>query len=115
TGSNHVREKDGVWAALAWLQILASQKQSVKGVLENHWAVYGRNFFTRYDFENCKSEEGAAMMDRLHKFIQDGSHNIGKSFTSLDKTFVISKMDDFSYTDPIDGSVSNNQVNADII
>uniref|UniRef100_A0A0K2TMK2 phosphoglucomutase (alpha-D-glucose-1,6-bisphosphate-dependent) n=1 Tax=Lepeophtheirus salmonis TaxID=72036 RepID=A0A0K2TMK2_LEPSM len=108
TGSSHVREKDGIWAALAWLQILASQKQSVKGVLENHWAQYGRNFFTRYDFEDCKSEEGQQMMDLLHKVIEDSS-NIGKSFNSLDKTFTVSKLDDFSYTDPIDGSISTNQ------
>ena len=56
TGSDHIREKDGIWAALAWLQILASRKLSVEDVLKDHWATYGRNFFTRYDYENCEAD-----------------------------------------------------------
>ena len=51
TGSNHIREKDGIWAALAWLQILAAKNSSVESILKDHWKIYGRNFFTRYDYE----------------------------------------------------------------
>ena len=65
TGSDHIREKDGIWAALAWLQILASKKQSVEEVLKDHWGTYGRNFFTRYDYENCESEPCQQMMKEL--------------------------------------------------
>ena len=80
TGSDHIREKDGIWAALAWLQILASKKQSVEDVLKEHWALYGRNFFTRYDYENCQAEPCAQMMNELQSFV-DNSENIGKFFS----------------------------------
>ena len=109
TGSDHIREKDGIWAALAWLQILASKKQSVEQVLKDHWNTYGRNFFTRYDYENCESEPCQEMMAELEKFTDDQA-NIGKKYTSASgKSFIISKMDNFAYTDPIDGSVTKNQ------
>merc|ERR1712088_884888 len=88
TGSDHIREKDGIWAALAWLQILASQKISVEDVLTNHWVDYGRNFFTRYDYENCQGEPCSAMIAELQAFV-DNPGNIGKVFTasSNGKTF----------------------------
>jgi len=109
TGSDHIREKDGIWAALAWLQILASKKQSVEEVLKEHWALYGRNFFTRYDYENCQAEPCAQMMNELQSFV-DNSENIGKIFTSSSgKSFTVSKADNFEYTDPIDKSVTKNQ------
>jgi len=110
TGSDHIREKDGIWAALAWLQILASQKISVEDVLTNHWMVYGRNFFTRYDYENCQGEPCNAMMAELQAFV-DNPGNIGKVFTasSNGKTFEVSKADNFQYVDPIDKSVTKNQ------
>ena len=99
TGSDHIREKDGIWAALAWLQILASKNQSVEQVLKDHWGTYGRNFFTRYDYENCESGPCQDMMNELQKFVDDQA-NIGKSYTSASgKSFVISKMDNFQYTD----------------
>merc|ERR1712004_162570 len=81
TGSDHVREKDGIWAALAWVQILASKKQSVEQVLKDHWSTYGRNFFTRYDYENCESGPCQDMIDELQKFVDDLG-NIGKTYTS---------------------------------
>ena len=109
TGSNHIREKDGIWAALAWLQILAAKNCSVETILKEHWKVYGRNFFTRYDYENCESGPCQDMIDELQKFVDDLG-NIGKTFTSSSgKSFTISKMDNFQYTDPIDQSVTKNQ------
>ena len=77
TGSDHIREKDGIWAALAWLQILASRKQSVEDVLKDHWAIYGRNFFTRYDYENCQADPCNAMMADLQSFVDDSSNALG--------------------------------------
>merc|ERR1740123_1081506 len=111
TGSDHVREKDGVWAALAWLQILASRKQSVEDVLKDHWAIYGRNFFTRYDYENCQADPCNAMMAELQSFVDDSSNAIGKVFTASSggKTYEVSKADNFEYEDPIDKSVTKNQ------
>lgn len=94
---------------MAWLQILASRKQSVEEVLKDHWATYGRNFFTRYDYENCESGPCETMMADLQKFVDDSS-NIGKVFTSTSgKSFEVSKADNFEYVDPIDKSVSKNQ------
>lgn len=110
TGSDHIREKDGIWAALAWLQILASRKQSVEGVLKDHWSTYGRNFFTRYDYENCQADPCNEMMSELQGFVDDKS-NVGKVYTATsgDKSFEVSKADNFEYVDPIDKSVSRNQ------
>ena len=110
TGSDHIREKDGIWAALAWLQILAAKKQSVEDVLKDHWNTYGRNFFTRYDYENCESDPCNKMMSQLQAFVDDQA-NIGKVFTSASgKSFKVSKADNFEYSDPIDSSVTKNQV-----
>ena len=64
--NDHIREKDGIWAALAWLQILASRKKSVEDVLKDHWATYGRNFFTRYDYENCQGDPSECLPLLLH-------------------------------------------------
>ena len=111
TGSNHIREKDGIWAALAWLQILAAKNASVESILKDHWKTYGRNFFTRYDYEECASEPCNKMMELLQNFVDDKS-NIGKEFVSkCGKKYVVSNIDNFAYTDPIDGSVTTKQVN----
>ncbi|XP_057300218.1 phosphoglucomutase-1-like [Hydractinia symbiolongicarpus] len=104
TGSDHIREKDGVWAYLAWLSILATKKLSVQEVIENHWNEYGRNFFTRYDYENVTSESGNELMAQLRQSINDSSLN-GKEFG----TYTVKNMDDFKYVDPIDESVSEKQ------
>jgi len=108
TGSDHVREKDGIWAALAWLQILAVEKSSVEQVLKSFWKIYGRNFFTRYDYEGCESDPCNKMMAELQEFVDDKS-NVGKSYQSMGKTFVVSHIDNFSYTDPVDASVTSKQ------
>jgi phosphoglucomutase len=67
TGSAHVREKDGVWAVLAWLSILASRKMTVEEVMLDHWQTYGRNFYTRYDYEEVESDKAQTMMAGLRE------------------------------------------------
>ncbi|GAB1609220.1 phosphoglucomutase-1-like [Argonauta hians] len=108
TGSDHIREKDGIWAAMTWLNILAVTKKSVDELLMHHWAQYGRNFFTRYDYENCETEPANQLMQVMTDFIEDAA-NIGRSFTEMGKTYKLKTADNFSYTDPIDNSVSNKQ------
>lgn len=108
TGSDHIREKDGLWAVLAWLSILAVRKQSVEDILKDHWHKYGRNFFTRYDYENCESAPAEAMIAALEKMISDPA-TIGKTYSHGDKTFKIGQADNFEYTDPIDHSISRKQ------
>ena len=102
TGSDHVREKDGLWAVLLWLNILAVRKQSVDAIARDHWATYGRNYYARHDYEGVESDRADALMAELR----------GKLAT-LPGTEVaglrIAEADDFAYTDPADGSVSRNQ------
>jgi len=108
TGSDHVREKDGVWAALAWLQILAAKGCSVEQLLTDHWKQFGRNFFTRYDYEGCASDPCNKMMEHLENFVNDPASK-GKQYTAGGQTFTVSKTDNFAYTDPIDGSKASKQ------
>ncbi|KAK6188585.1 hypothetical protein SNE40_004732 [Patella caerulea] len=108
TGSDHIREKDGLWAVLAWLSILAHTKQSVEELIKDHWKQYGRNFFTRYDYENCESGSANTMMENLNNVISS-PELIGKKFTEGSKSYTVAKADNFCYTDPIDNSVSKNQ------
>ncbi|MDX8382386.1 MAG: alpha-D-glucose phosphate-specific phosphoglucomutase [Ghiorsea sp.] len=102
TGSNHVREKDGLWAVLFWLNILAVRHESVESVLADHWSKFGRNFYSRHDYEGVDSAAAEQVLQ-----------NVRDQFDSLKGTTlagrVIDKCDDFAYTDPIDGSVSSNQ------
>ena len=97
TGSNHVREKDGVWAILMWLNIIAARKQSVETIVKQHWAEYGRNFYARHDFEEVASAGANELMDTLRG--QLGSLK-GKSFGALH----VANADDFAYHDIVDGS-----------
>ncbi|ELT88119.1 hypothetical protein CAPTEDRAFT_205416 [Capitella teleta] len=108
TGSDHIREKDGLWAALAWLSIVAHRKMTVEQILKDHWHKYGRNFFTRYDYENVDMKGADQMMVDLNALISDPSY-IGRQYTQCGKSFTLAKTDNFEYTDPIDGSVSKNQ------
>ena len=102
TGSNHVREKDGVWAVLLWLSVIAARRQSVAEIAREHWATYGRNYYTRHDYEGIDTPAAQALMKAL-----------GERLPRLAGTSVggrtVAAADDFSYTDPVDGSVSNNQ------
>ncbi|XP_051855478.1 phosphoglucomutase-1 isoform X1 [Antechinus flavipes] len=108
TGSDHIREKDGLWAVLAWLSIIANRKQSVEDILKDHWQKYGRNFFTRYDYEEVDSEGASKMMKDLEAVMFDRSF-VGRQFTVGDKVYTVDKADNFEYSDPVDGSVSRNQ------
>lgn len=102
TGSDHVREKDGLWAVLCWLNILAEREQSVEDIVRQHWAEYGRNYYTRHDYESIPSESANKLFDVLQQNL--GSLN-GKVFNGR----TITTADNFSYTDPVDNSVSDNQ------
>lgn len=112
TGSNHVREKDGLWAVIAWLNIIAgeSKKQgrvvSIKDIREDFWNTYGRTFFTRYDFEQVSSEAANKVIEKLSSSISD-SKFVGSKLTPNGE-LTVSGAGDFSYTD-LDGSVSDHQ------
>jgi len=102
TGSNHIREKDGLWAVLFWLNILAARKQSVEAIVREHWAKYGRNFYSRYDYEGLPTEAANGIVQNLR---DNFAGLTGKHFGK----YTVKNCDDFSYTDPVDGSVSKNQ------
>jgi phosphoglucomutase len=102
SGSNHVREKDGLWAVLMWLNILAARKQSVREIVRAHWAEYGRNYYSRHDYEEVASEGANALIDSLRAKLPGLA---GTSFGALK----IEAADDFAYSDPVDGSVSKQQ------
>ncbi|MGB3278431.1 MAG: alpha-D-glucose phosphate-specific phosphoglucomutase [Pseudorhodobacter sp.] len=102
TGSDHVREKDGLWAVLLWLNILAVRGQSVAEILAAHWADYGRNYYSRHDFEAIEVARADAMMATLRAKLPSLA---GKTVAGM----TIAAADDFAYTDPVDGSVSQNQ------
>ncbi|THD42656.1 MAG: alpha-D-glucose phosphate-specific phosphoglucomutase [Bradyrhizobium sp.] len=97
TGSNHVREKDGLWAVLLWLTILASRRQSVAEIARQHWATYGRNYYTRHDFEEVDLAGATALMDALRARLASLP---GQSFGALK----VEAADDFAYHDPVDNS-----------
>ncbi|MEK7992149.1 MAG: alpha-D-glucose phosphate-specific phosphoglucomutase [Thiotrichaceae bacterium] len=102
TGSNHVREKDGLWAVLFWLNILAVRKQPVDMIMHEHWQTYGRNFYSRHDYEGVDSAGATQLMDNLR---QQFDRLQGKTFGD----YTVNLADDFSYNDPVDGSWSHNQ------
>ena len=102
TGSDHVREKDGLWAVLLWLDILAARKQGVAAIVSEHWRTYGRNYYARHDYEEVPSDGANALMARLREMLPTLG---GKRFGNLD----ISKADDFAYHDSVDGSLSTAQ------
>ena len=102
TGSSHVREKDGLWAVLFWLNILAKRGLAVEEIVLRHWAEYGRNVYSRHDYEGLPSDAAGALMAHLKAQFE---HLPGQRFGSYQVKFC----DDFSYTDPIDGSVSTGQ------
>ncbi|XP_015116816.1 phosphoglucomutase [Diachasma alloeum] len=108
TGSDHIREKDGIWAALAWLNIIAKLDKSIEEILKDHWNTYGRNFFIRYDYENCDIEEASHVMAEVEAKIQDPSFK-GTKLSSGNKVYVVREADNYSYKDPIDGSIATKQ------
>jgi phosphoglucomutase len=102
TGSDHVREKDGLWAILLWLNILAVRKQSVADILAEHWTKYGRNYYSRHDYEALPTAIADAMMAKLRGSLPSLPGQAVEGMT-------IAAADDFAYTDPVDGSVSKGQ------
>ncbi len=102
TGSDHVREKDGLWAVLLWLNILAVRKEPVKAIVERHWAEYGRNYYSRHDYEAVDTDAANRLVDGLRaRLAALPGTRIG--------ALTIAAADDFAYHDPVDGSVSRNQ------
>ncbi len=102
TGSSHIREKDGLWAVLFWLNILAARKQSVEAVVREHWARFGRNVYSRHDYEGIPVDAANGVMQLLHS-------RLGEWQGAQLGRYKVLFCDDFSYTDPVDGSVSLGQ------
>jgi phosphoglucomutase len=102
TGSNHVREKDGLWAVLLWLNILAVRGESVADIMGQHWATYGRNYYSRHDYEGVDTDAANGLVTALREKLPTLP---GTKIGNL----TVTSADDFSYHDPVDKSVSNNQ------
>jgi phosphoglucomutase len=102
TGSNHIREKDGLWAVLFWLQILAVRGCSVAEVMAGHWSRFGRHYYSRHDYEAVASEAAHGLYDRISGMLTTLP---GQAFAGR----TIRAADDFGYTDPVDGSISKGQ------
>jgi len=102
TGSNHVREKDGLWAVLFWLNILAVRNGSVAAIVQEHWKRFGRNYYSRHDYEGVDSAAAAQVLQNVRDRFDalPGEQLAGRT---------VSTCDDFAYTDPVDDSVSSNQ------
>jgi phosphoglucomutase len=102
TGSNHVREKDGLWAVLLWLNVLASRQQSVDAIVIDHWATYGRNYYTRHDYDEVDSAAANELVEALRAKLPGlpGQVLAGRE---------VAYADDFTYHDPVDGSSSAKQ------
>ena len=109
TGSNHIREKDGIWAVLAWLSILASENTdsskplvTVEDIVTKHWGKYGRNYYCRWDFEGAESAGANAMINKMRGETEANTGKVVGKYT-------IATADDFTYVDPVDGSVAKKQ------
>jgi phosphoglucomutase len=102
TGSNHIREKDGLWAVLLWLNILAELGKPADQIVRDHWASFGRDFYARHDYEDLETKAANDLMDNLRRKLSDLP---GQRFGGL----TVETCDDFSYTDPVDGSVTPRQ------
>ena len=102
TGSDHIREKDGLWAVLFWLNILASRREPVSRIMAAHWSRFGRHYYSRHDYEAIASEAAHGLYERV-KAMQP--ELVGQSFAGRR----IEVADDFAYTDPIDGSLTSGQ------
>lgn len=102
TGSDHVREKDGIWAVLFWLDILAARGESVEAIVRDHWRRFGRNFYSRHDYEGVDSAAANALMTHLRESLATLPGRVFGAET-------VASADDFAYTDPVDGSLSTAQ------
>ena len=102
TGSDHVREKDGLWAVLLWLNILAVKRQSVAEIMDEHWREFGRNYYSRHDYEGVDADKANALVDELRGKLADLP---GQDFSGL----TVETADEFAYDDPVDGSRADKQ------
>jgi phosphoglucomutase len=102
TSSDHIREKDGVWAVLFWLNILAARREPAAAILADHWRRFGRDFYARHDYEALASDRAARLIDRLRDTLPTLP---GRRFGA----FTITRAEEFAYTDPVDGSISTGQ------
>ncbi|MDD3266873.1 MAG: alpha-D-glucose phosphate-specific phosphoglucomutase, partial [Burkholderiales bacterium] len=102
TGSNHIREKDGVWAVIFWLNLVAVTGKSVNQLVNEHWSKFGRNFYSRHDYEAIDTKIANDLLDNVRSKLDS---LVGQVFYG----YQVVLADDFSYTDPIDNSVSNKQ------
>jgi len=102
TGSNHIREKDGLWAVLLWLNILAATKKPAEQIVREHWAAFGRDYYTRHDYEELETAPANELMDSLRAKLASLP---GQRFGEL----TVQACDDFAYTDPVDNSVTPKQ------
>lgn len=102
SGSDHIREKDGIWAVLFWLNLIAVKKQSVEEITRSHWSRYGRHYYTRHDYEAIDTQQAENLMQNLRDI---SASLVGNKYSD----FTVSLCDDFSYTDPVDNSVAEKQ------
>ncbi|MEW8066813.1 MAG: alpha-D-glucose phosphate-specific phosphoglucomutase [Candidatus Thiodiazotropha endolucinida] len=102
TGSDHIREKDGLWSVLFWLNLLAVKQQSVEKIVTDHWKAFGRNYYTRYDYEAIDKTDAENLMDALREKLPTLP---GQTLSG----YRVEYADDFAYTDPVDGSISERQ------
>jgi phosphoglucomutase len=102
TGSNHIREKDGLWAVLFWLNILAVRQQSVSEIVRQHWQKYGRNYYTRHDYEEIPTDKANQLIEHLQQQLPQLA---GQDLNG----YKVEYADNFSYHDPIDNSISEKQ------
>ncbi|KAI9200523.1 hypothetical protein LWI28_009404 [Acer negundo] len=118
TGSDHIREKDGIWAVLAWLSIIAYKNKenlsggklvTVEDIVRNHWAIYGRHYYTRYDYENVDAGAAKELMAYLVK-LQSSLPEVNKIVKGIHSDVSnVASADEFEYKDPVDGSISKHQ------
>lgn len=102
TGSDHVREKDGLWAVLLWLNILAERSETVADIMTDHWKTFGRDYYSRHDYEAIPSDAANTLMTDLRSKLSDLA---GQQYAGL----TVKSADEFSYRDPVDGSTSDKQ------
>ncbi len=102
TGSDHVREKDGLWAVLFWLDLIAAKEQPAREIVRSHWIQYGRDYFTRHDYEGLDSDSARQMIDQVRENL---GALVGRAFGELS----VESADDFQYRDPVDGSETTGQ------
>ncbi|XP_039585838.1 phosphoglucomutase-like protein 5 [Passer montanus] len=108
TGSDHLREKDGLWAVLVWLSILAARRQSVEDIVRDHWARFGRHYYCRFDYEALEPRTAYFIMRDLEALITDKSFS-HQQFAVGNNIYSVERTDSFEYIDPVDGTVTKRQ------